>query len=315
MMAEHKPGPLFSIIIACYKQEALIRETVESALAVTFPDKEIIVVDDASPDGTFAILESYADRVRVSRNQKNLGACENRNQGARIAKGEYLVFLDGDDLLLPWSLDIYAHLIERKTPNIVLARMIFFTGSAPQPKLSDFGTDIKVVEYDQLAQRDHMHRGSASALVVRQDVYASVGGFDASMFPVDIDDLLLSLCYSGKTVQILDCPTVAYRVHANNTIHQVGWLLDTMARIPRKLQQRKYPGGSPRSFKRHEIFGRIACYWIYHGIRTRNYRKSLKLLLNGWLVILFGIWARTKMQITGRSAIQTVSLLAIIGPF
>ena len=52
----------FSLIIACYKQEQFIRETVDSALALPYPDKEIIVVDDASPDRTAQILEEYGDK-------------------------------------------------------------------------------------------------------------------------------------------------------------------------------------------------------------------------------------------------------------
>jgi glycosyltransferase involved in cell wall biosynthesis len=70
----------FSLIIACYKQEQFIRETVDSALELPYPDKEIIVVDDASPDRTAQILEEYGDKIRLIKHEKNLGANVGRNE-------------------------------------------------------------------------------------------------------------------------------------------------------------------------------------------------------------------------------------------
>ena len=121
----------FSLIIACYKQEQFIRETVDSALALPYGDKEIIVVDDASPDRTTQILEEYGDKVRLIKHEKNLGANVGRNEGALAASGKYLVFLDGDDLYLPWSLDLYARIIDLRDPqnHPVQAALLQRTGS------------------------------------------------------------------------------------------------------------------------------------------------------------------------------------------
>src|SRR5437660_1302309 len=95
----------FSIIITSHNQANFIRDAVESALAQLHGPNEVIVVDDASNDGSQAILEEYGERVRLVRLQKNVGAGSARNAGIAAANGEFLVFLDGDDVLLPWALN------------------------------------------------------------------------------------------------------------------------------------------------------------------------------------------------------------------
>lgn len=191
-------------------------------MALPCPDKEIIVVDDASPDRTAQILEEYGDKIRLIKHETNLGVNVGRNEGAAAARGEYLVFLDGDDLYLPWSLDLYARIIELKKPKIILCRLLFFKGPVPNPQFDDFGHSVQVVEYDALMRKDYMYRGSASAIVVDRQVFLEVGGFTKEIFPSDIDDLTIKLDYSGKTVHILSHPTTAYRIHDSNAVHQIG---------------------------------------------------------------------------------------------
>src|SRR5206468_9702625 len=95
--------PLFSIIITSHNQANFIRNAVGSALAQTYADKEIIVVDDASSDGSQQTLEEYGDAIRLKKLDTNVGASRARNFGTAMAEGQFLVFLDGDDLLLPWA--------------------------------------------------------------------------------------------------------------------------------------------------------------------------------------------------------------------
>jgi glycosyltransferase involved in cell wall biosynthesis len=97
MMAQ---APGVSVIIPTYNQAAYLHFAVDSVRAQTYPHHEIIVVDDASTDETQAYLRSQAD-LRVIRNASNSGPSFSRNQGLRIALGEFVTFLDGDDLLLP----------------------------------------------------------------------------------------------------------------------------------------------------------------------------------------------------------------------
>jgi glycosyltransferase involved in cell wall biosynthesis len=90
-------------IIPCYKQAHMLGDAIESALAQTYPHAEVVVVDDGSPDDPGAVVARYPS-VRLVR-QANRGSAAARNAGLWASRGEYVVFLDGDDVLLPHALD------------------------------------------------------------------------------------------------------------------------------------------------------------------------------------------------------------------
>ena len=93
------PEPLVSIIIPVYNAEKYLAYTIQSAIAQTWPNKEIIVVDDGSTDNSLAIAKTFEGQSVKIFNQKNKGASSARNKGLQEAKGEYIQFLDADDLL------------------------------------------------------------------------------------------------------------------------------------------------------------------------------------------------------------------------
>ena len=94
--------PLVSFCCGTYNREKYVREAVDSMLAQTYALVEIIVVDDASTDGTLAILETYGDRIHLIRRAENSGICPiTRNQAVQAARGKYVAFLDSDDRWYP----------------------------------------------------------------------------------------------------------------------------------------------------------------------------------------------------------------------
>src|SRR5215475_8742407 len=93
---------LVSILIPAYNARAFLRQTLESALAQSWTRKEIIVVDDASTDSTLSIAKEFASRgVRVASHQSRLGAAAARNKAFSLCQGDYIQWLDADDLLAP----------------------------------------------------------------------------------------------------------------------------------------------------------------------------------------------------------------------
>ena len=96
--------PRVSVIIPAYNAAATIAGTVESVIAQTIQDFEIICVDDGSSDATLAIVKEFGDRVRLIE-QANSGPAAARNNGARHSSGEYLAFLDADDVWMPQFLE------------------------------------------------------------------------------------------------------------------------------------------------------------------------------------------------------------------
>lgn len=90
---------LVSVITPTHNSEKTIKETIESILRQTHPNIELIIVDDCSDDNTINIVNSFNDsRIVVLRNDKNYGAAYSRNRGIREAKGDYIAFLDADDV-------------------------------------------------------------------------------------------------------------------------------------------------------------------------------------------------------------------------
>ena len=123
--AENQPlataTPHFSVVIPTYNRERLLPRTIDTLLAQSFTDYEVIVVDDGSTDGTRTVLEHYLQtEPRISYHcQQNLGACAARNQGAALARGGYLAFLDSDDEVDSQWLEHFANAIAAHNAAIV----------------------------------------------------------------------------------------------------------------------------------------------------------------------------------------------------
>lgn len=112
--------PRVSILIPAYNAAPWISATLDSALAQTYPHHEIIVVDDGSRDDTLAVARAHAarhpGRIRVE-TQSNAGASAARNHGLRLARGDYLQFLDADDLLSPGKIAAQAGFLSARPPG------------------------------------------------------------------------------------------------------------------------------------------------------------------------------------------------------
>lgn len=92
-------APIISIILPCYNSERYIRTTIKSIIEQTFKSWELIIIDDNSSDSTLKIIKSIRDeRIIVLRNKNNYGVAKSRNQGIKIAKGDYISFIDSDDI-------------------------------------------------------------------------------------------------------------------------------------------------------------------------------------------------------------------------
>jgi glycosyltransferase involved in cell wall biosynthesis len=113
-------APLVSIIIPCHNAAPWLAATLESALGQTWPEKEIILVDDGSTDDSLAIARSYEPRGVCVHTQPNGGASAARNTGLRETHGEYIQFLDADDLLAPDKIALQMALAESSAPDVVL---------------------------------------------------------------------------------------------------------------------------------------------------------------------------------------------------
>jgi glycosyltransferase involved in cell wall biosynthesis len=298
----------FSIIITSHNQEGFIRNAVASALAQAHPNKEIIVIDDASTDGSQRILEEYGDAIRLTQLDKNVGASRARNVGTAVAKGDFLVFLDGDDLLLPWALTVYNEVVDREQPHIILCTMRWFEGQIPNIGSDCAPQNIEVVAYDSLLEKDRPYRASASALVISRDVFNAVRGWTNEVFPMEDLDALIKLLSSGRTVQILTPATVCYRMHAANTIHQVANCARALRWIIEKEKRGGYPGGQSNRGRRYAFLGGPALFWVKKACKSGLYWEALRLFALAWPMIFAAGLLRASVSMRGRREAQTYAI-------
>jgi len=298
----------FSIIITSHNQAQFIREAVESALAQTYRSREVIVVDDGSSDASLVVLEEFSDAIQLVKLEQNVGACRARNAGVSRAKGDFLVFLDGDDLLLPWALSLYNEIVDRKQPNIILSRMRWFEQEAPGVSCETTPTQVEVVDYETLLNKDRPYRASASAFVIRRDAFVQVRGWPTEIFPLEDLAVLLQLCQSGRTVQILAPVTVCYRIHAANTVHQLAACIGALRFIVGKERQGNYPHGRGSRGKRYAFLGGPVLFWMKRAWKGGLYREGLRLFVSGWPMIFAAGIHQVLLLFKGRREAQVMPL-------
>jgi glycosyltransferase involved in cell wall biosynthesis len=299
---------LFSIVIVCYNEESFVRQAVESALLQEHPSKEIIVVDDASGDGTADVLNTFGDSIIFARLPVNGGVAAARNHGASLASGKYLVFLDGDDVLMSWALEVYGRLIAARGPKLMLGRSAKCYGNVPEGKTPDPPCDIQFVEYANFLAKDRPCVFNTSTLVVDRSTFWSAGGWSPGIFYQDIQDLVTKLGVAGKMILVLAPDTVWYRMHSTNAVNKVSPFIAGIHVVLAKARAGLYPGGREHWVERSAWLGGLIFYWTKTAMRARIYRDGFILLACGWWMILFAVIRRGMAWLVGRKHIEILPL-------
>jgi glycosyltransferase involved in cell wall biosynthesis len=257
-----------SVIIPTYNNARFVAQAVESALMQSSVPAEIIVVDDGSTDGTQDVLAGYNDRITVIR-QKNRGPAAARNHGYAVSSGDYLLFLDSDDLVPPNKLEIQISFLETH-PEFGLVysawRQIDESGTRVlgEVRPNKQGHLLR----DILCRRLFFFPGTA---VIRRECLEQVGPFDESLFGCEDADLWLRLAHAGYAFGYVDVPLFSYRVHSAsitgtvNPRHVRSWVasLDKFFHTPdlpdevRALEDRAYSILHYETAARHYRAGQI----------------------------------------------------------
>lgn len=173
---------LVSVIIATYNRAQLLRQTVESVLAQTYPHIELIVIDDGSPDDTPAVMAAYGDRIVYVR-QANQGGSAACNNGFAISKGAYVTFLDHDDLMAPTKIARQVQVLE-SDPSIGLCHCQFNYIDQEGALLQGGTTLPEKHVLAELAKGDFIWSGGP---LIRRDVLDHVGLHDLAIWSADWD--------------------------------------------------------------------------------------------------------------------------------
>lgn len=215
---------LISIIIPCFNQSHFLRAAIESVVAQTYEPKEVIVIDDGSTDGTADVAACYS--VKCIR-QKNLGLAAARNRGLRETSGEFVVFLDADDFLLPDALAAGVSSL-RAHPECAFVfggyRHVAFDGSPLPRELppEDTGSYLDLLHYNQV--------GCVAAVMYRRRNLDAVGAFDRRFNPAEDYELYLRIARRYPIRR--HAQTVAtYRRYATSMSGNHGRMLRAILRV------------------------------------------------------------------------------------
>jgi len=297
----------FSVVITSYNQREFIKDAVDSALALSRRPREIVVVDDGSTDGSHEMLKEYGDRIHFLPLQKNLGRCGARNAGAAQTTGDYLLFLDGDDALLPWALDICGQIADARQPKLILCPMQWFKGALPPVSSVEPPSSIRLVEYADYYRRDRAFELSASSVVIERQAFESVQGW--SHYDVMEDqELLIRLGTCGPTAHILSPPTTFHRSHAGQTVKHVPPFITTLSDMIRQERVGRYPGGASRRLDRADILGKLVLYWVKRALKAGLYTDAMKLLLMNIPVAVVALSRRCSIALRGRLPDETLGI-------
>ena len=296
----------FSIVITCHNQRNFIRDAVDSALSQPTLEKEIFVVDDDSQDGSREMLQQYGEAIHLVLPQHHIGAPEARNCGASLAQGDYLVFLDGDDALMPWALEVYDRIVTERHPMLILARRLSFEGPIPSITDEDVPRKIEFIEYSMPMLRERGFGYGASSFIVEHQAFQGVSGWTPGIFHLDCIDIISKLGYSGRMILICSPRTALYRVHPGNSINTVPPFLQAAHYLIDKERAGQFPGGPEHRFERFAWLGGITLFWTKKGLRAGLYKESFKLAACGWAMIAAGFIRWCAIRIRGLRPIETI---------
>jgi hypothetical protein len=193
--------------------EPYIREAVRSVLDQTFDDFELIVVDDASTDATAEVVEGFGDsRIRLLRNESNLGQVASLNRGLREARGEYVARIDADDACLPTRLARQVDVLDSE-PRVCLVgtwMQAIDERGRRLARLEKTLDDYVDFVYHTLIMRVYV---SHPAAMYRREPVLWVGGYDEATGPSEDKDLWRKLALERYEARIVPEVLVLYRLH------------------------------------------------------------------------------------------------------
>jgi cellulose synthase/poly-beta-1,6-N-acetylglucosamine synthase-like glycosyltransferase len=274
--------PLFSVIIPTFNRAALLADALASVFAQRFGDFEVIVADDGSTDGTAEVLRGFDGRVKVV-TQDNRGPGPARNRGADAANGQYLAFLDSDDLWFPWTLDVYASVVigSPSPPVFIAGKPAVFRKATDLASQAE--TSIQPLTFpDYYASGEAWRWYSASSFVIRADAFRQVGGFAAVWINGEDADLAMRLGTLGGFVQVAAPATFGYRDHDGSLVSQTRRTLEGAQYALRMEQQQQYPGGPRRARERRSILTRQFRPVMLTCLREQQFGDAWRLYLSTW---------------------------------
>jgi glycosyltransferase involved in cell wall biosynthesis len=279
IMTGNKDAPLVSVVMATYNGERFLEAQLESVLNQSYPEIEIIVVDDGSNDSTPEILKKYAGRysnIKLHFSHANLGYVKNFERGCRLATGAYISFCDQDDV---WDYDKTTRLMN----HLGDYPMIYCDDELADGALNSLHkkhSDLKKLQpFDNCLYFATDNCVGGHALIMKKEIFVQADPFPVEM-PYDLWCAFVATFYGG--IQYLDKPLVKWRQHDNNITTSAKTKQIKLAET-RKRMQLFYEYCKPAQEKEKHVLKKLLqsyqSYSLYNNILRMclffRYRKYL----------------------------------------
>lgn len=249
--------PRVTTIIPCHNDARWVGRAIESALTQTYRDHEVLVVDDGSSDDTPAVLARYEARARLMR-QPNRGVAAARNTGIAHATGEFLAFLDADDVFAPDKVARQVAVLEQDARAGLIYTDVWETPShgAARRRVTPrrFPPDRYLVPLF-LFQTNWF----PSSVLVRRAVLRQVGAFDETLRRGEDRDLWMRIAHAWR-IQDIAAPLVVRTVRRDSVSASAEGLLDVYAYVERKIVARAPELAAYRRRRRATAYLRVSAF-------------------------------------------------------
>ena len=208
-----KAMPRVTVVMAVYNAAQFLREAIASVLSQTYRDFELIVVDDASTDDSYALLQTFEDpRIRIIRHPSNLGASASRNDALAAARCEFIAIMDADDVCAPTRLEKQVEFLDAHLPvglvgcgvydNIDASGAVLYTSFLP--------ADNQAIQHALMERWCFLH----SSIMFRRSLYQAAGGYRTAFEPAEDHDFVLRMVEHAEARNFGE-PLVTYRLNHN----------------------------------------------------------------------------------------------------
>ncbi|MDA2918199.1 glycosyltransferase [Desulfobacterota bacterium AH_259_B03_O07] len=275
-----KTSSLVSVVIPCYNQAHYLSDAIESVLAQSYTNFEIVVVDDGSIDNTFQVASSYTN-VNCIR-QNNLGLSAARNTGLHHSKGRYLIFLDADDHLLPKAIESGLESMKAH-PECAFVYGHHKCISSEGSSLYEFEKDcVNEDHYIALLKRNFI--SMPATVMYRREILEIVGGFNIYLNACEDYDLYLRIARKFS-IACHDAVVAEYRRHGMNMSLDSARMLKSALSVLRSQWicirgKKKYEDACKIGIKFwKDYYGEQLLIDIIIYLKDRELNKSMKNLL------------------------------------
>ncbi|MBS1759487.1 MAG: glycosyltransferase [Bacteroidetes bacterium] len=235
-------SPLVSVIIPVYNAEKYIEQTIRSVLNQTFQDFEIIVLNDGSTDSSLSLIKkiSLKDPRIVLIDKNNTGACSTKNYGVSIAKGQFIAFLDADDIWENTNLQKKIDLLIGTGKKWVFSNLAYIDENGAQLSILRHHLSVNnLLDRLLLWRAEDVIPGPSSNIIVCRELFYEGIKFDENIFSTEDRDMCIQLAKRFLPA-FIDEPLWKYRIHSENRSRSNPRLIKDVAYFIKKTKNQNY---------------------------------------------------------------------------